>query len=291
MTQDAIDAAAKHLRETMQAGKKLTPWEATPKATKKKWLALAEGTLRAGALTASMRDEGEVVAWRVRVNENGRVWYVYTERLPYTSDDHIKVLSEPEPLFAALRRNAEHPVESEPVGYLFELCYSHKHDWWSGPMYSECLPKAEDVRNVRPLYAAQPAAHTGTVETIAQYCDVLDSCVETFWCLTKEGTDDRLLADGALDATKGIRRALSAPTGEGKAPADSSEQPGFTYYECPECGFDAIYRADYEPRSTSCPICAGYSGHDVGMNSRTARVTDKPEGKDARTASPQGSRS
>lgn len=44
---DAIDRAAKHLRETLQAGKRLTPWEDTPKATKKKWLALAEGTLRA----------------------------------------------------------------------------------------------------------------------------------------------------------------------------------------------------------------------------------------------------
>jgi hypothetical protein len=44
---DTIDRAAKHLRETLQAGKRLTPWEGTPKATKKKWLALAEGTLRA----------------------------------------------------------------------------------------------------------------------------------------------------------------------------------------------------------------------------------------------------
>lgn len=43
----------------------------------------------------------EPVAWRVRVNENGRIWYVYTELLPYTPDDHIKVLSEPEPLYAA----------------------------------------------------------------------------------------------------------------------------------------------------------------------------------------------
>lgn len=42
-----IDRAARHLRETLQSGKRLTPWEATPKATKKKWLALAESTLRA----------------------------------------------------------------------------------------------------------------------------------------------------------------------------------------------------------------------------------------------------
>ncbi len=63
-----------------------------------------------------------------------------------------------------------------------------------------------------------------------------------------------------------------------------SEQPDFTYYECPECGFDVIHRADYECRSTACPLCAGDSGHDVGMRSRPARSTDKPEGKDARAA-------
>lgn len=45
-----IDNAARHLRETLQAGKTLTPWKMTPNATKKKWLALAEGTLRAAAI-------------------------------------------------------------------------------------------------------------------------------------------------------------------------------------------------------------------------------------------------
>lgn len=45
-----IDKAAKHLRETLQAGKNLTPWEATPKSTKKKWLSLAEGALVASGL-------------------------------------------------------------------------------------------------------------------------------------------------------------------------------------------------------------------------------------------------
>lgn len=47
MNPHQIDAAAKFLRETLQGGKVLTPWEMTPKATKKKWVALAEGTLRA----------------------------------------------------------------------------------------------------------------------------------------------------------------------------------------------------------------------------------------------------
>lgn len=67
-----------------------------------------------------------------------------------------------------------------------------------------------------------------------------------------------------------------------------SEQPDFTYYECPECGFDCIHPADYVCRSTACPLCAGDSGHDVGMRSRVARSTDKPEGKDARQAAQEG---
>lgn len=50
-TQEMIEAGAKYLRETQQAGKRLTPWDATPKATKKKWLVLSEGVLCA-ALTA-----------------------------------------------------------------------------------------------------------------------------------------------------------------------------------------------------------------------------------------------
>lgn len=79
------------------------------------------------------------------------------------------------------------------------------------------------------------------------------------------------------------RRVLSCLDMDEKCVSSpETEQPDFTYYECPECGFDAIHKADYEPRSTACPICAGDSGHDVGMNSRTARSTDKPEGKDAR---------
>jgi hypothetical protein len=46
-TEKQIDAAARFLRETQQAGKQLTPWPMTAKATKRKWLVLAEGTLRA----------------------------------------------------------------------------------------------------------------------------------------------------------------------------------------------------------------------------------------------------
>jgi len=52
-------------------------------------------------------------------------------------------------------------LEAAPKGYLFELCYSHEHDRWSGPMYSECLPDAADVRNVVPLYAARSVPEAG----------------------------------------------------------------------------------------------------------------------------------
>ncbi|WP_158876871.1 hypothetical protein [Antarcticirhabdus aurantiaca] len=44
---EKIDAGARFLRETTQAGKNLTPWAETPKAAKKKWLRLAEGVLDA----------------------------------------------------------------------------------------------------------------------------------------------------------------------------------------------------------------------------------------------------
>lgn len=60
-------------------------------------------------------------------------------------------------------------------------------------------------------------------------------------------------------------------------------QPGFDYFECPECGFSSVQIASFNG-STACPLCAGDSGHDVGMNRRTARTTDKPEGRDARAA-------
>lgn len=44
-----IDACAKFLREIHGAGKNLTEWGNTPKSTKKKWVALAEGVLRVAA--------------------------------------------------------------------------------------------------------------------------------------------------------------------------------------------------------------------------------------------------
>lgn len=47
VSDEQIDCAARYLRETQQAGKMLTPWETTPKTTKRKWLALAAGALRA----------------------------------------------------------------------------------------------------------------------------------------------------------------------------------------------------------------------------------------------------
>lgn len=46
-TEAQIDAAARYLRETLQAARKLTSWDATPKRIKKKWVKLAIGTLAA----------------------------------------------------------------------------------------------------------------------------------------------------------------------------------------------------------------------------------------------------
>lgn len=60
-----------------------------------------------------------------------------------------------------------------------------------------------------------------------------------------------------------------------------AEQPGFSYFECEECNFSSVQRSDFKG-STFCPLCAGDSGHDVGLIERVCRDTDKPEGFDAR---------
>lgn len=63
---------------------------------------------------------------------------------------------------------------------------------------------------------------------------------------------------------------------------DSSiEQPGFDYFECPECEFSSVQLTSHVGSAT-CPLCAGDSGHDVLMRRRTARSDDVPEGRDAR---------
>ena len=56
ITPEQIDAGAKYLRETTQAGKNLLAWDRLPKSAKRKWVALSEGVLRAAARTLS---EGE----------------------------------------------------------------------------------------------------------------------------------------------------------------------------------------------------------------------------------------
>lgn len=67
-----------------------------------------------------------------------------------------------------------------------------------------------------------------------------------------------------------------------------ADQPGFTYWECRDCGFDAVTLAAFDDRSPICPICAGDNGRDVPMSGRTARDTDTGiEGKDARETSPK----
>lgn len=61
----------------------------------------------------------------------------------------------------------------------------------------------------------------------------------------------------------------------------SINQPNFIYFECRECGFDSVQKADFKG-SSICPLCAGDSGHIVEMRCRIARDTDRPEGHDAR---------
>jgi len=63
-----------------------------------------------------------------------------------------------------------------------------------------------------------------------------------------------------------------------------AEQPGFTYWECRDCGFDAVTldKAMEGRNAPICPLCAGDNGRDVEMAGRTVLATDKVEGKDAR---------
>lgn len=63
----------------------------------------------------------------------------------------------------------------------------------------------------------------------------------------------------------------------------TDEEEGFTYFECPECGFDSV-QPKINTASLWCPLCAGDSNHDVLMRQRVCRTTDKPEGRDARKA-------
>jgi hypothetical protein len=65
----------------------------------------------------------------------------------------------------------------------------------------------------------------------------------------------------------------------------SNEQPDFLYFECPECEFSSVQKADFSGGS-ACPMCAGDSGHEVHMSRRVARSSDKPEGRDARSIWP-----
>ena len=60
-----------------------------------------------------------------------------------------------------------------------------------------------------------------------------------------------------------------------------ADQPDFAYYECGVCGFDSIQKSDWSG-SDVCPLCEGDSGQINWMASRVSRVSDKPEGKDAR---------
>lgn len=59
-----------------------------------------------------------------------------------------------------------------------------------------------------------------------------------------------------------------------------TDQPGFTYWECKDCGFDAVTIDSI--KTPICPLCAEDNGRDVEMVGRVANSEDKVEGKDAR---------
>lgn len=66
---------------------------------------------------------------------------------------------------------------------------------------------------------------------------------------------------------------------------DDQEQPDFIYFECPDCGFDSVQPADFDGTDL-CPLCGVDSLRNTVMTCRTARASDKPEGRDARVGDP-----
>lgn len=58
--------------------------------------------------------------------------------------------------------------------------------------------------------AVEPADGEVKDAQVEAHLDTLDSCLESFWGITRYGTDDRLLAEGAQHAAESIRAALSA---------------------------------------------------------------------------------
>jgi hypothetical protein len=84
---------------------------------------------------------------------------------------------------------------------------------------------------------------------------------------------------------RGIRLVASIIARHAPPASDALvESDAFDYFECPECGFDSVLYFDPANNNDSCPLCAGDSGHDVRLKRRPARDTDKPEGRDDRTA-------
>lgn len=62
---------------------------------------------------------------------------------------------------------------------------------------------------------------------------------------------------------------------------DYAEQSEYNFFECKECGFDSVQKADFVG-SELCPLCLSNSGHAIKMQRRIARTTDDPEGIDMR---------
>lgn len=101
VTDAMIDAGARYLRETQQAGKRLTAWEETPRATKKKWLALSEGTLRSAS--NSPTTDGEVSEPKLVPLTPGETEAVFIERAEQRhASDHYGSLAVTNPRAASV---------------------------------------------------------------------------------------------------------------------------------------------------------------------------------------------
>lgn len=69
-------------------------------------------------------------------------------------------------------------------------------------VHSDSITRKAFEAGVRAYLAARHPVEAGEVVALL---DTLDSCLETFWCMTGEGTVDRQLAEGAQHASKQLR--------------------------------------------------------------------------------------
>lgn len=69
---------------------------------------------------------------------------------------------------------------------------------------------------------------------VCSHLDVLDTCLESYWCMTEDGTDNRLLAEQAIDSVKRIRAIANGVTPMGVSPPpddpEAAEEKSINYW-------------------------------------------------------------